>query len=642
MSSLPVIIQQLEARRQRIVEPYFVPGLWLDGVTTAAVQVDPYEFYHKRLSEIIGIQLEPLVQGSGGGEWSRRAIIYNLFPRVTAAFDHNNDGKLELRTDGWRETGSLLKCIALLPYIRNMGFNTVHLLPVTAVGQDGKKGTLGSPYAIRNPYQLDPNLDEPVLGLTPDQLFAGFVDAAHLLGVRVVLEFVLRTASKDGDWIAEHPDWFYWIKADVPDRIGRGTGRLGAYGSPVFPSSTLESLKAKVVAGDFKDLPVPSPVYRAMFTPPPRAEQVTLEAGRYVGVLDDGTKVRVPGAFADWPPDDNQPPWTDVTYLRMYDHPDFNYIAYNTLRMYDEALARPEYANGPLWDAVAGVIPHYQRQFGIDGVMIDMGHALPMALKQRIIASAREINPDFAFWDENFSIAQRSRDEGYNAVMGWWVMGAHEGDTIRNVVNQMAHGGFPIPFFAAPENHNTPRAASRAGGLAYAHFALALAITTPALPFILTGFELGETQPINTGLGFSSEQLAHLPAERLPLFSEWAFNWTRPDNLVKSVRHALKLRKTYEALLTDANPDTFLVGYSDNPAILAFSRKKDDQWISVVANCDPYHHQNGRVVIDVHPYRVPGLWGTSEAGMDFYQETMANVTLSPCYVLVIDGSQLPH
>ena len=40
----------------------------------------------------------------------------------------------------------------------------------------------------------------------------------------------------------------------------------------------------------------------------------------------------------------------------MYDHPDFNYIAYNTLRMYDERLARPENAVGPPWDAIRWVI----------------------------------------------------------------------------------------------------------------------------------------------------------------------------------------------------------------------------------------------------------------------------------------------
>ena len=67
-----------------------------------------------------------------------------------------------------------------------------------------------------------------------------------------------------------------------------------------------------------------------------------------------------------------------------------------------------------------GVIPHYQNEFGIDGVMMDMGHALPMALKQRVVQAARDINPDFAFWEENFLIEQQSVDEGYNAVLGYW------------------------------------------------------------------------------------------------------------------------------------------------------------------------------------------------------------------------------
>ncbi len=643
MSLLLEIVQQLEARRRPLTAPYHVPGLWVDGVSTPAVQVDPFEFYRTRLADIAATEPRPLVQGLGNGEWSQRAIIYNLFPRVTTAFDHNMDNRVDTgpAVDGWRETGTLLKCIALLPFIHDMGFNTIHLLPICSVGQDGKKGNLGSPYAVRNQYQLDENLNEPVLDLTCDQLFGAFVEAAHRLGMRVVLEFVLRTGARDSDWIAEHPDWFYWIRADIPDR-GRGTGRLIAYGNPLFSHETLERIKAKVQGGDFKELPPPSEIYRSMFTPPPRPDQVTMENGRYIGTLDDGTRVRVPGAFTDWPPDDNQPPWTDVTYLRMYTHPDFNYMAYNTIRMYDEALAAPENRNWSLWDAVSGVIPHYQNHFGIDGVMIDMGHALPIALKQRIITTAREVNPDFAFWDENFAISQNTRDQGYNAVMGYWVLGAHQGENIRSFIQQMTHTTFPISFFAAPENHNTPRAASRHGGTVYSHYALALAITVPGMPFVLTGFELGETQPLNTGLGFSNEQLALYPADKLPLFSVWAFNWTRPDNIVNSVKYALGVRKKYEAVLNDNSPESFFLGYSDNPRILVYSRKHQDKWISVIANTDQYQTQWGRVVVNSRLFRVPGLWGTSDVGMDLHQELAANVSLVPGYVLIIDASQLPH
>jgi hypothetical protein len=116
----------------------------------------------------------------------------------------------------------------------------------------------------------------------------------------------------------------------------------------------------------------------------------------------------------------------------MYTQPDFNYIGYNTIRMYDSRLAQPEYVNRPLWDKIIGIIPYYQREFGIDGVMIDMGHALPMELKKGIVEAARSINPDFAFWDENF-ITRKSVEEGYNAVFGFlWIDQHHPSECVHS------------------------------------------------------------------------------------------------------------------------------------------------------------------------------------------------------------------
>nr|MBP8975045.1 alpha-amylase [Anaerolineae bacterium] len=215
MTALQQIIAALRGSKRALTQPYYVPGLWVDHEHPAAQAVNPYDFYAAKLEWIAAQPAQPLIQGAGGA-WTRYAIVYNLFPRVTAAYDHTHDGLLAIgpSPDGWRETGTLLKSIALLPYIRSLGINTVHLLPITAVGQDGKKGTLGSPYGIRDPYALDEALDEPALGLPVDTLFAGFVEAAHRLGMRVVMEFVLRTASKDGAWIGAHPQWFYWIRVD--------------------------------------------------------------------------------------------------------------------------------------------------------------------------------------------------------------------------------------------------------------------------------------------------------------------------------------------------------------------------------------------------------------------------------------------
>jgi starch synthase (maltosyl-transferring) len=573
--ALQRVQQALERQqKQKTTAKYCIPSLWVpEKGTPRAVQVDPFSFYLEavRASASKG---KALRHGTpSGGEWSKDAVIYNMFVRTTAAFDHNRNGKLDLplNEDGFRETGTFLKAIAMLRYIKGLGVDTVHLLPITSIGHDGNKGTLGSPYAIRNPYELDENQCEPCLGVGAKTEFKAFVEAAHGMGLRVVLEFVFRTAAKDGDWVKEHPEWLYWIREEVQGRDQRSLDET-KYGSPVFTREELEQIHRDVTEHRFGGLIPPHPVYRQFFTRPPESGKVAKADGRYVGTLADGTRVKIPGAFADWPPDDTQPPWGDVTYLRLYNHPDFNYIAYNTIRMYDSRLAQKQNVNRPLWDRIVGIIPYYQKEFSIDGVMIDMGHALPMDLKAEIVTTARGIDPDFAFWDENFSIAQRSRVEGYNAVFGFLWVDEHHPSRVKTFCKNAASEGFPIPFFATPESHNTPRAASRPGGVAYSKWALVVNSFLPGIPFIHSGFELAETYPINTGLDFTKEQLKHLPSEKLPLFSEYGYDWLNKEQISEFVANVFEIRRRYADLITDPNPHMFVNLHCDNVHILSFAR----------------------------------------------------------------------
>ncbi len=552
---------------------YAVPSLWMDrSGSPRMTSVEPAEYY---LGVVRGIlkRSAPALPTPSGGEWSKDAIIYNMFLRTAAAVDHDQNGKLDIHPgkNGYRETGTFLKGIAMLSYIKRLGASVIHLLPITSIGQDGNKGTLGSPYAIRNPYELDEGLSEPGLGLNAKTEFAAFVEAAHRMGFRIVVEFVFRTAAKDGDWVKEHPDWFYWIREEIPLRKG-GEVNEAKYGSPLFSQDELGRIHDAVNNGRFAELPPPHETFRKFFTDPPKSGHVKKSDGRYIGITSGGEKVKIPGAFADWPPDDNQPPWNDVTYLKMYDHPDFNYIGYNTIRMYDSRLAREEFINRPLWDSIAGIVPYYQREFGIDGVMIDMGHALPMTLKARMVAMAREINPDFAFWDENFAITQKSREEGYNAVFGYLWHVQHVPQQMKEFLWRLQNETLPIPFFATAENHNTHRAAARPGGVAFSRWSHIVNMFLPAIPFIHSGFELGEEFPINTGLDFTSEELRLLPSESLPLFSEYGYVWTRATQFCDFVAKAVGVREKYHDLVINRHHESFRVLDQPNSAVLSYAR----------------------------------------------------------------------
>jgi len=147
LASIVTRLRNLSATRTGLAT-YRVPGLWLDpyGPTPNQVVV-PEEFFLNRLTTILSEPAQPLVtNGDAPGEWSRYAVAYNLFVRAGAAWDHDGDGQivLEPSASGWRETGTFLKAITLLPFIRSLGCNTVHLLPITSIGRDGHKDLLSN------------------------------------------------------------------------------------------------------------------------------------------------------------------------------------------------------------------------------------------------------------------------------------------------------------------------------------------------------------------------------------------------------------------------------------------------------------------------------------------------------------------
>jgi hypothetical protein len=358
--------------------------------------------------------------------------------------------------------------------------------------------------------------------------------------------------------------------------------------------------------------------------------------GRVIGIARDGTRVRIPGAFADWPPDDEQPPWGDVTYLRLYDKPEFNYIAYNTIRMYDETLARPENAVPALWDRIAGILPHFQNRFGIDGAMVDMGHALPPDLMARVVSGARGVDPSFAFWEEHFTVRAESKREGYNASIGnlWWRI--HRPEHMKcELLEELALSGSPLPFFATPETHNTPRCASRPGGIDQSRLSWILGAFLPAIPFIHSGFELGETMPVNTGLDFSIEETKQYPEDQLPLYNAYAFNWLGAPDLAATIRGVLSLRDGSRDLITNPSPATFDVPHCTTDEGIAYIRKDELQTILVVGNPS---EQGIVITLQDVPFSDGPLADSIDGGICEFSDGRGSVSLSPwqCLVFIQD------
>ncbi len=556
-SSLRLVYDAVSSKSREDLE-YWIPRLWISSdnmlifeETDTRFKVEPYSFFKAQirlilentdydnfhdscLSRVCGLKLsEDNVIDKGNprlpGDWMAKSTLYGLFMRSFTAYDHDQDGVLggadsdiSLNTQGFRETGTFLKAIALLPYIKSLGFDCIYLLPVSMNGQAHHKGELGSPYSQKNPFKLDPIYHDPLINeITLEMQFKAFVEAAHALGMRVILDSVPRIGARDSDFIPEHPDWFYWIKKSA----------AADYHSPEFSKSELKEIHARIKSKNKETIP-PHKEYLDLFVPSPEQRSIKYEPGiGYVG-KSQGSDCVVPGAFSDWPPDDIQPPWTDVSYFRLYKEPEFDYVAYNTVRMYD---SRIQERNQALWDTIAQVIPYYQEEFGIDGARIDMGHALPAELETMIIESARRIDPDFGFMCENFNPYAEARPAGYNIVMGnaWYMLSRYslansQGKSMaKTFLKDLAN--IPNPILGSPETADSPRAASRKGGIVYTKASWSLSTTLPNfVPFCVAGYELGDKHPSNLGLDFNSEEIAAYEGKSLAFFDRAALDWESP------------------------------------------------------------------------------------------------------------------
>lgn len=432
--------------------PMFVPSTWMLDPTTARsgleallsrgelVRPVKIESFRALLATTVERLFALAAMRRPSGKIDVRTghgvISVNGLARLISCYDLDLDGRIgtdggrdiTLNSRGWRETGTLIRDILALPYFVALGYNTIHLQPITRIGVYGRKGDLGSPFAIRDPFSLDPTLSDPLVSLPPADQFRAFVDAAHAAGLKVILEVIPRTVSIDSDVLEKNPSYGYWVREGSPKRMPN-------YYSPSYDYSTSTGSrrfadrasfdqwffkeyrdlinKGRYGLNDLIDVTRTDPEYSSWFLPPPdrvRRESTGRLVGEYYkkdarghpipGQLDAKLRSEVFPAFCDTP-FEIQPFWQDVSYLRLYHDsagslPILGPLSFVTAKFFKnvEPVNEEKYRYKPVWEMITDSFARY-RQMGVDGVVLDMGHALPTDLKRAI----RRVIPNV--WEEN-------------------------------------------------------------------------------------------------------------------------------------------------------------------------------------------------------------------------------------------------
>jgi glycosidase len=116
-------------------------------------------------------------------EWAKNAVLY------------------QINTRQFTPEGTFRAAERELPRLKTLGVDILWLMPVHPIGEKNRKGTLGSPYSVRDYYGVNPEF-----GTLED--LKHFVDAAHAQGMYVILDWVANHTAWDNPLLQRHPEWY--------------------------------------------------------------------------------------------------------------------------------------------------------------------------------------------------------------------------------------------------------------------------------------------------------------------------------------------------------------------------------------------------------------------------------------------------
>jgi cyclomaltodextrinase len=116
-------------------------------------------------------------------DWVRDAVIYEVYLR------------------SFSKEGTFAGLEKRMPELADLGVTVLWLMPIHPVGVEKRKGRLGSPYAVRDYYDVNPEF-----GTMED--FRRLLSTARRHGLRLIIDLVANHTAWDSKLIREHPEWF--------------------------------------------------------------------------------------------------------------------------------------------------------------------------------------------------------------------------------------------------------------------------------------------------------------------------------------------------------------------------------------------------------------------------------------------------
>lgn len=120
-------------------------------------------------------------------DWIRNSVLYEIYVR------------------NFTEKGNFEGVIDRLPYLKDLGVNTLWLMPIHPIGKKGRKGKKGCPYSIMDYFAINPEYGS-------EENFKKLVECAHKMEMRLILDLVINHSANDHVMMIERS---YWWQRDI-------------------------------------------------------------------------------------------------------------------------------------------------------------------------------------------------------------------------------------------------------------------------------------------------------------------------------------------------------------------------------------------------------------------------------------------
>lgn len=529
------------------------------------------------LIALSGCSLKEAYQSSGKTDKRGKVVIYQMLPRLfgnkvstnkfNGSKEGNGTGKFNDITvpalQSLKELG--ISHVWYTGILEHATMTTYSDMGIKADDPDVVKGRAGSPYAIKDYYDVDPDLAVDVTNRMAE--FESLVQRTHKQGLKVIIDF-------------------------IPNHVARG------YNSDAKPAGVEDlgfrddKTKAFSATNDFYYIPG-----KSLILPP----EVNAGGSGFTSPLKDGQFDEVPAkatgnnVFSEKPGIND---WFETVKL--------NYGLDPGAKSQEPGLKTPINRQTPVWNKMRDILVFWAKK-DIDGFRCDVAEMVPVEFWNWVIPQVKKVKPDIIFLAEAYDASKYIQfvttgkfDYLYDKVGMYDALKRLIKDEpagnileVRNIINTQCDS-LDKHMLRFLENHDEERIASKgfAGDPLLAIPAMVASATLSQGPVLIySGQEVGEPGAGIEGFGGDDNRTTIFDYWGVPEHQKWMnagkFDGGGLSASQKSLRafysKLLNLSKTHEALVKGSYRE--LIGLKNSSKqTLAYLRQSGNKTLLVVLN----------------------------------------------------------